>query len=44
MLEDRIASIVIAGGGSAGWMTAAALLAVLPAHLCSITLVESDEI
>nr|NUR37051.1 tryptophan 7-halogenase [Sphingomonas sp.] len=44
MQQDRIASIVIAGGGSAGWMTAAALSAVLPAHLCSITLVESDEI
>jgi tryptophan halogenase len=42
--QDNIASIVIAGGGTAGWMTAAALSALLPAHLCSITLVESDEI
>ena len=42
--QDNIASIVIAGGGTAGWMTAAALSAVLPPHLCSITLVESDEI
>ena len=42
--QDNIASIVIAGGGTAGWMTAAALSAVLPPHLYAITLVESDEI
>jgi tryptophan halogenase len=42
--EDYVRSIVIAGGGTAGWMTAAALSAVLPPHLCKITLVESDEI
>ncbi|GAA0331646.1 tryptophan 7-halogenase [Sphingomonas oligophenolica] len=42
--QDNINSIVIAGGGTAGWMTAAALSAVLPPHLYSITLIESDEI
>jgi tryptophan halogenase len=42
--QNNISSIIIAGGGTAGWMTAAALSAVLPPHLFSITLVESDEI
>lgn len=36
--------IVIAGGGAAGWMTAAALSRLLPAGDVSLTLVESDEI
>ncbi|MBO9575654.1 MAG: tryptophan 7-halogenase [Sphingobium sp.] len=42
--QDNIRSIVIAGGGTAGWMTAAALSALLPPHLFSIKLIESDEI
>lgn len=36
--------IVILGGGTAGWMSAAALRARLPVRDYSITLVESDEI
>jgi tryptophan halogenase len=41
--DRRITSVVIVGGGSAGWMTAAALCNSAP-HGCNITLIESDEI
>jgi tryptophan halogenase len=41
---DALKQIVIAGGGSAGWMTAAALSSLLDPKDVSITLVESDEI
>jgi tryptophan 7-halogenase len=40
---DRIRRVAILGGGTAGWMTAAALAQAAP-HLFEITLVESDEI
>ncbi len=40
---DAIRSVVIVGGGTAGWMTAAALAHAMP-HGLSITLVESDAI
>jgi tryptophan 7-halogenase len=39
-----IRSIVIAGGGTAGWMAAAALSKTLPPERLKITLVESEEI
>lgn len=43
-MSEPIRSIVIAGGGTAGWMTASLLAATLRPERCSITLVESDEI
>ena len=43
MPESELKSVVIVGGGTAGWMTAAAVAKVLGPRL-HITLVESDEI
>lgn len=42
--DNRIRSIVILGGGSAGWMTAAALSSLLNPQDVQITLVESEQI
>ena len=36
--------IVVLGGGTAGWMAAAGLAALLPASRCRVRLVESEEI
>ncbi|MEJ2297404.1 MAG: tryptophan 7-halogenase, partial [Woeseiaceae bacterium] len=44
MAEKRISRIVIVGGGTAGWMTAAALAKILGTAQHSITLIESEQI
>jgi tryptophan halogenase len=44
MTEQRIRRVVIAGGGSAGWMAAAGLTRLLRRRVDEIVLVESSEI
>jgi tryptophan halogenase len=36
--------VVVVGGGTAGWMTATGLVGLLSPRLCSVRLIESDEI
>ena len=43
-MTQRLKEIVIVGGGSAGWMTAAALSSLISGSDVSITLIESDQI
>ncbi|MES2987225.1 MAG: tryptophan halogenase family protein [Pseudomonadota bacterium] len=44
MTDRKIRSIVIVGGGTGGWMSAATLSRILTTEYASITLIESDEI
>lgn len=41
---SQITNIIIAGGGTAGWMAAAMLVQHLPTHSCQITLIESSDV
>ena len=44
MTEHRIRKVVIVGGGTAGWMAAAAMSKVLGPRFADVTVVESDAI
>jgi len=44
MNNGRVKDIVIVGGGTSGWMTAAGMITLLPKGDYNITLIESDQI
>jgi tryptophan halogenase len=44
MPQTTLGRVVILGGGTAGWMTAAAMAHAFKERLASVTLIESDEI
>ena len=44
MKDPNIKSFVIVGGGTAGWMSAAALSRIVGTQECAITLIESERI
>ncbi len=44
MSDQNIKNILVVGGGTAGWMTAALLNRFLPPGKCRITLIESPNV